>query len=85
MMKSKITLSLLVLIFYSVCFAQKKQLGYKPDDKKLYDTIVHLDSLFFAAYNNCDVNLETHAAFYADSVEFYHDKTLHYRHFMQIV
>ena len=47
---------------------------YKPDDKKLYDTIVHLDSVFFAAYNNCTVQLEEYAAFYADSIEFYHDK-----------
>jgi hypothetical protein len=47
---------------------------YIPDDPKLYETIVHLDSLFFDSYNTCDKNLETHAAFYADSLEFYHDK-----------
>jgi hypothetical protein len=47
---------------------------YIPDDPKLYETIVHLDSLFFNSYNTCDKNLETHAAFYADSLEFYHDK-----------
>jgi hypothetical protein len=47
---------------------------YHPDNKKLYDTIVHLDSLFFATYNTCNVNFELHASFYADSIEFYHDK-----------
>ncbi len=48
--------------------------AYKPDDQKLYDTIVHLDSLFFDAYNTCDINLVKYASFYADSIEFYHDK-----------
>jgi hypothetical protein len=47
---------------------------YVPDDQKLYETIVHLDSLFFESYNTCAINLEKHAAFYADSLEFYHDK-----------
>ena len=47
---------------------------YKVDDQKLYDTIVHLDSLFFRAYNTCNVNMERYAGFFADSIEFYHDK-----------
>lgn len=47
---------------------------YKPDDQKLHDTIVYLDSVFFDAYNTCDINLEKHASFYSDSIEFYHDK-----------
>lgn len=47
---------------------------YKPDDQKLYDTITHLDSVFFAAYNNCTLQLDEYAAFYSDSLEFYHDK-----------
>jgi hypothetical protein len=48
--------------------------AYVPDDQKLYETIVHLDSLFFDSYNTCAINLEKHAAFYADNLEFYHDK-----------
>lgn len=48
--------------------------AFKPDDQKLYDTIVYLDSVFFESYNTCSVNLEKHASFYADSIEFYHDK-----------
>ncbi len=48
--------------------------NYIPDDQKLYDTIVRLDSIFFDAYNTCDVNLDKYASFYSDSIEFYHDK-----------
>jgi hypothetical protein len=48
--------------------------GYKPDDQKLYNTILHMDSVFFGAYNTCDVHLAEYAAIYSDSIEFYHDK-----------
>ena len=48
--------------------------NYIPDDQKLYDTIARLDSIFFEYYNTCDVNLNKYAAFYSDSIEFYHDK-----------
>ncbi len=47
---------------------------YKPDDEKLYDTIVKLDSIFFSLYNNCATQLQAYANFYSDSIEFYHDK-----------
>lgn len=39
----------------------------------LYQTIASLDSTFFAAYNNC--NIQTQASMFADSIEFYHDKS----------
>jgi ketosteroid isomerase-like protein len=48
--------------------------NYKPDNPKLYQEIVHADSLFFGAYNTCDKNLDTYAAFFSDDIEFYHDK-----------
>jgi hypothetical protein len=48
--------------------------NYKPDNQELYDTIVKLDSLFFAAYNNCTSDLEKYGSFYADNIEFYHDQ-----------
>lgn len=56
--------------------AKKNQLvyHYTIDDKALYDTINKLDSVFFYAYNTCDQNLALYASFYADSLEFYHDK-----------
>ena len=47
---------------------------YKPDDKQLYDAIVYMDSVFFQAYNTCTLNLDIYGAFYADDIEFYHDK-----------
>ncbi len=47
---------------------------YIPDDKALYDTIVHLDSVFFDAYNNCSIHLDTYGSFFSDNIEFYHDK-----------
>lgn len=43
-----------------------------PDDPELYRTIAGLDSIFWNAYNTCD--LTTQAYFYADSIEFYHDQ-----------
>jgi len=48
--------------------------NYKPDNQELYDTIVKLDSIFFAAYNNCSFDLEKYGSFYSDDIEFYHDQ-----------
>jgi len=45
--------------------------GYSQSTE-LYNKVVELDSIFFQAYNNCD--LATQAAFYSDSIEFFHDK-----------
>jgi|WetSurMetagenome_2_1015567.scaffolds.fasta_scaffold42335_4 hypothetical protein len=45
---------------------------YKPDSQELYNTIVKLDSVFFDAYNTCKIDVQ--AAFYSDSIEFYHDQ-----------
>jgi len=70
---------LTAIIFVSACSGTKKNyrgqpLAFQPDNQKLYDTIVYLDSVFFDAYNTCGVNLEKYGSFYADSIEFYHDK-----------
>jgi Domain of unknown function (DUF4440) len=77
----KITLALLlmVIILFTNCTSSKNttyQLtkNYKPDNQKLYDTIVKLDSLFFDAYNTCNINFEKYSSFYADNLEFYHDQ-----------
>lgn len=45
---------------------------YKPDSQELYNTVVKLDSIFFNAYNTC--NIELQSEFYSDSIEFYHDQ-----------
>jgi hypothetical protein len=43
-----------------------------PADKELFRTIESMDSLFFDAYNKCD--LEKQASIYSENIEFYHDK-----------
>jgi hypothetical protein len=44
---------------------------YKPQSQALYNTIVQMDSIYFSAYNACDMDKQ--AAIFADSIEFYHD------------
>lgn len=68
---------LLFAILTTVCTAQKKkkkELTYKytADNLELYNTIVGMDSIFFQAYNTCD--LAKQAAIYSDNIEFYHDQ-----------
>ena len=45
---------------------------YKPDSRAMYDSIVNLDSVFFAAYNNCDTVIM--ASMISENLEFYHDQ-----------
>lgn len=76
MKKSILTalLSLLVAITFSFGASAQSQdaYTYKPTDQKLYNTIVHMDSVLFNAYNNCD--MDTQAKIFSDNLEFYHDK-----------
>jgi hypothetical protein len=79
----QIRMNLLILIS-GTCFllscssnkdiAYRVAKNYKPDNQELYDTIVRLDSIFFAAYNTCSFNLEKYGSFYSDNIEFYHDQ-----------
>ncbi|MBV9987530.1 MAG: nuclear transport factor 2 family protein [Chitinophagaceae bacterium] len=64
MLKLKAALAVLGLIFLAA--------PARSQDKTLTETIIKLDSIFFGAYNHCD--LETQAYYYSDSIEFYHDK-----------
>lgn len=57
------------LFFTASAIAQQKTL---TAEKELYKEIVKMDSIFFTAYNTCDIDKQT--AIYADSIEFYHDK-----------
>ena len=66
-------ISAVVLVVAGLC-PQTGHAQFKPDDPALYDTIMHQDSLFFGAYNTCSIHLDAYAAFYADSLEFYHDR-----------
>jgi len=45
---------------------------YGQSSKELYTKISEMDSLYFSAQNNCD--LEKYKSFLADDFEFYHDK-----------
>lgn len=73
------SISFLFLISISLlaCSTSKKTstaYEYKPDDQNLHHTIVRMDSLFFHAYNTCDVDLKKYGSFYAENIEFFHDK-----------
>jgi hypothetical protein len=71
--KSALLSMLLTVLIPVVASAQTQDIySYKPQSQALYDTIVHMDSIYFHAYNACD--MATQAALYADSIEFYHDK-----------
>ena len=60
------------LISFSIANAQSQdKYVYKPKSQELYNTIVHMDSVYFNAYNNCDMAKQ--AEIYSDSIEFYHD------------
>jgi hypothetical protein len=56
------------LLGFALCISS----GYSQS-KELYETIVKLDSIFFEAYNTC--NIAKQSEFYSDSIEFYHDKS----------
>ena len=45
---------------------------YKTTNLKLYKEIVKMDSIYFTAYNNCD--MKTQALLFDDKIEFYHDR-----------
>ena len=67
-------ISALVIALFALATAKaQSQDGYvyKPESLELYNTIVHMDSVYFNAYNTCDMDKQ--AAIYADSIEFYHD------------
>lgn len=60
----------------SSCLTSKNNLPnqtktYSPVSKDLYDTIAHLDSLFFDAFNARD--LDKIKIFVSEDLEFYHD------------
>ena len=66
-------LALFISLFTSITASAQSQdtYVYKPQSQELYNTIVHMDSVYFDAYNTCDMDKQ--AAIYADSIEFYHD------------
>ena len=60
----------LFIVFLFTSFSMFAQL---EKTSELYKTILGLDTELFDAYNTCTDNLEKHASFYADEIEFFHD------------
>jgi hypothetical protein len=77
-MKSILTISLVLVLIPEISFCStfrekfNQSEGYLPANYELYRTILILDSIFWDAYNNCNIELQT--GFYSDSIEFYHDQ-----------
>jgi hypothetical protein len=69
----KITI-LCFLVAFLPTYSQSKTETYVPDDQQLYETIVKQDSVFFDAYNHCETKLQLYSDYYAENLEFYHDK-----------
>jgi hypothetical protein len=68
---TRLTLAFFALSLTASAQQSTDSYSYKPKDQALYNTIAHMDSVYFNAYNSCD--METQSAIYADSIEFYHD------------
>ncbi len=64
-----ITAFLLAMIVFGAAHAQ--QPNQKHQDKALFDTILKLDSIWFAAFNK---DLAVFSSYMDSSLEFYHDK-----------
>lgn len=62
------TIQFIISIIFMTLFATVVH----SQSKDLYKAIVHMDSVFFQAYNTCDI--ATQDSIYSDSIEFYHDK-----------
>lgn len=45
---------------------------YKPESKELYDSIVHMDSVWEDSYNNCKLDVQEQLI--STDLEFYHDR-----------
>ena len=72
-MKSIFLSIIIILIIPFSVGAQSEIPTYKPVDQKLHATISSMDSIFFDAYNSC--NMEKQKEIYADDIEFFHDKS----------
>ncbi len=61
------TKRILFTVFVSFIFS-----AAHSQSNSLYETIAKLDSTFFAAYNHCDISMQSELM--SDSIEFYHDR-----------
>ena len=69
----KILFTFLLFLFTIVTNAQVSEIQkYKAPNLLLHKEIVKMDSIYFNAYNTCD--MKTQASLYAENIEFFHDK-----------
>lgn len=59
------------IFFCQQLIAQELSIKYEPKDLELYNNIASMDSVFFNAYNNC--NMEKQEEIYSEDIEFFHD------------
>lgn len=69
----KLITLLYALLFSLITNAQVDEIpNYKAADVNLHNEIVKMDSIYFTAYNTCD--MKTQAKLYDENLEFFHDK-----------
>ena len=69
----KLITLLYTLLFSWITNGQVHEIpNYKAVDIGLHNEIVKMDSIYFTAYNTCD--MKTQANFYDEDLEFFHDK-----------
>jgi hypothetical protein len=75
-MKTRIT-TLIFAVLFTISFSAKAQSQLDLlTPKALYDTIAHMDSVLFNAFNtHTPANLELIKTLFTKDLEFYHDKT----------
>lgn len=69
----KIILFILAFLMNIFIYGQINEIPeYTPVDLELHQQIAKMDSIYFNAYNTCD--LKTQANIYSENLEFFHDK-----------
>lgn len=69
----KIILFLVAFLMSIFAYGQVNEIPkYSPVDLELQQQIEKMDSIYFKAYNSCD--LKTQADIYSEDLEFFHDK-----------
>lgn len=69
----KIVIAIILFLFTWVTNAQVVEIPrYKASNIELSKEIIKMDSIYFTAYNTCD--MKTQASLYDDNIEFFHDK-----------
>lgn len=61
-----------ILLFSGLLFTMNPSLAQVDTDSELYQTLKKMDSIYFTAYNSCDI--KTQATLMAEDMEFYHDQ-----------